>query len=96
MKHEVINGERDLTDWNVSKAREASNMRLNDMLENCSDEKSILLAETICAHRMAGLETTMLEGRLSREMSRMIVATKVFFGRTPAEVKYKYQNQNES
>jgi len=59
------------------------NVRLSDMVAKCSDEKAILIAESIAAHRMAGLETWSLEVQLKDELTRMFAATRILNGKMP-------------
>lgn len=63
--------------------RQEKNARIESMLEKCSDEKAILIAESIAAHRLAGLDTSSLDKTLSSELTRMMASTKMFFGRLP-------------
>lgn len=74
--------ETDKSEYNV-------NVRISDMLHKCSDEKAILMAESIAAHRLAGLETYGLEKMLDVEINRMFIATRILNGKMPDQVKYK-------
>lgn len=57
------------------------NVRSQSMLEKCSDEHVIVIAESITAHRMAGLESHHLEKLLEEKMAYMLNCTKAFCGR---------------
>jgi bisphosphoglycerate-dependent phosphoglycerate mutase len=88
MKHdEITYRERDLTDWGISQGANKQNVRTKDMLSKCSDEMSIELAEAIALNKRLGREYGDLENKLKEEMRRMLNQTRVFFARTPVEVK---------
>jgi hypothetical protein len=57
------------------------NVRSQSMLDKCSDEGVIILAESINAHKMAGLETHHLDKLLEEKMAYMFNCTKAFCGR---------------
>lgn len=59
------------------------NVRVRDMLDLCSDKDAIFIAESIAAHRLAGLETHSIEQMLNKEITRMKAATRIFCGRIP-------------
>lgn len=57
------------------------NVRSQSMLDKCSDEHVIVIAESISAHRMAGLESHHLEKLLEDKLAHMFNCTKAFCGR---------------
>jgi len=69
-----------------------TNLRFNDLLLKCSDEMAIKIAETIAAHRLAGIETYSVEAMLNKEIERMNAATKIFYGEIPECVRYTEYN----
>lgn len=77
----------------MNQITQPTNLRVREMLDTCSDETAIAIAELICAHRLAGLETHALDSRLNIEISRMNAATRILCGRMPDGVKYSQYNE---
>jgi hypothetical protein len=81
MKHpiEQRESERDLTSWNVERAKIKAE---RDLMTSCSDERAVFLAELIAEYNRLSVPCDTVLGRYRDEMVRMMKATYIQCGRT--------------
>ena len=84
--------EQDKSEYNAHTSKLMANVRSMEMLEKCSDEYCIILAESIRDYKLLGRPCEDLESKLEKAKTRMMDCTRTYLGRLP-KTNYSFKDK---